>query len=298
MIIESNALAEPDRTSAVSDSDWDVVILPKRHLLDINFAELWHYRDLIWMFVKRDLVTVYKQTILGPVWYLIQPIATTVVFLFVFKKIAQLSTDGVPAPVFYLSGIVIWNYFAESLAKTANTFLGNASIFGKVYFPRLAVPLSMVISGFVKFLIQFGLFSLVYAYYWGFRETNLQPNVWLLVSIYCILLMASLGLAIGIVVTSLTTKYRDLTFLIGFGVQLLMYATPVIYPMSVVSQSVRDLLWYNPITHIIESFRFGFLGVGEASIAGLAYTTAFTGAALFLGILIFNRTEQTFMDTV
>lgn len=285
------------QSASQDDEHWDLIIRPKRHLLDLNLKEIWDYRDLLYMFVKRDIVTVYKQTILGPIWFFVQPIMTTLVYLLVFGRIAKISTDGIPGPLFYLSGIVIWNYFSESLTKTANTFVGNAAIFGKVYFPRLIVPLSLVTSGVIKFFIQFGLFLAVYLYY--LTTTNLlQPNLWLLAAAWCVVLMAGMGLGFGIIFSSLTTKYRDLTFLLSFGVQLLMYATPVIYPMSVLSPRMREILWWNPIAHVIECFKYGFLGSGEATLAGLAYTTVFTVCTLFLGVIIFNRTEQTFMDTV
>lgn len=284
-------------SAASDDKHWDLVIRPKRHLLDLNLKEIWDYRDLLYMFVKRDIVTVYKQTILGPIWFFVQPIMTTLVYLLVFGRIAKISTDGIPGPLFYLSGIVIWNYFSESLTKTANTFVGNAAIFGKVYFPRLIVPLSLVTSGVIKFFIQFGLFLAVYLYYLTTTDL-LQPNLWLLAAAWCVILMAGMGLGFGIIFSSLTTKYRDLTFLLSFGVQLLMYATPVIYPMSVLSPRMREILWWNPIAHVIECFKYGFLGSGEATLTGLAYTTVFTVCTLFLGVIIFNRTEQTFMDTV
>lgn len=287
-----------DTLHLAPDTDsWDLIIRPKRHLLDVNLKELWDYRDLLYMFVTRDIVTVYKQTILGPIWFFVQPIMTTLVYIMVFGRIAQISTDGIPAPLFYLSGITIWNYFSDSFQKTANTFTANAGIFGKVYFPRLIVPLSMVTSGLIKFFIQITLFLSVFVYYLV-TTSVLQPNLWVLASVWCVVLMAGMGLGMGIIFSSLTTKYRDLTFLLGFGVQLLMYATPIIYPMSVLPERIRVYLWWNPIAHVIECFKFGFLGSGDATLAGLAYTTVFTVLTLFLGIIIFNRTEQTFMDTV
>lgn len=277
--------------------DWDLIIQPKRHLLDVNLKELWDYRDLLYMFVKRDIVTVYKQTILGPIWFFVQPIMTTLVYVVVFGNIAKISTDEIPAPLFYLSGITLWNYFAESFNKTSTTFTANAAIFGKVYFPRLIVPLSVVISNMIKFLIQFGLFLTVWSYFLATSDV-IHPNAWILSTVYCLLLMAGLGLGFGIIFSSLTTKYRDLTFLIQFGVQLAMYATPIIYPMSTLSEKYQKVLWWNPISHIVETFKYGFLGAGEASIPGLAYATIFTITTLAFGIIIFNRTEQTFMDTV
>lgn len=276
---------------------WDLVIRPKRHLLDVNLRELWDYRDLALLFVQRDLVTVYKQTILGPLWFVVQPILTTLVFAVVFGNIAQISTDGLPAILFYLSGIVLWNYFSESLTRTSSTFTANAHIFGKVYFPRLVVPLSIVISNLIKFLIQFGLFLLIWLWYWTTTD-SVHPNGWILANGYCLLLMAGLGLGFGILFSSLTTKYRDLTFLLTFGIQLGMYATPIIYPMSSLSERYRAILWWNPLSHIIETFKYGFLGAGEADVLGLAYATLFTLLVLALGVVVFNRTEQTFMDTV
>ncbi len=286
-------LASPSAEAEV----WDLVIEPKRHLLDVNLRELWDYRDLLFMFVKRDIVTVYKQTILGPIWFFVQPVMTMLVYVVVFGNIAKISTDGIPAPLFYLSGITLWNYFADCFNKTSGTFVANASIFGKVYFPRLIVPLSVVISNVIKFLIQFTLFMVLWTWYFCVTDT-VHPNAWLLATPYCLVLMSGLGLGFGIIFSSLTTKYRDLTFLIGFGVQLAMYATPIIYPMSILSERYQRILWWNPISHIIEAFKYGFIGSGTVSIAGLAYTTLFTLVTLILGVIIFNRTEQTFMDTV
>ncbi|MEX1027949.1 MAG: ABC transporter permease [Candidatus Paceibacterota bacterium] len=279
------------------DDEWDLVIQPKRHLLDINLRAIWEYRDLLYMFVKRDIVTVYKQTVLGPVWFFVQPIMTMLVYVLVFGNIAKISTDGIPGPLFYLSGIVMWNFFNESFSKTSVTFKENAQIFGKVYFPRLIVPLSVIVSGMVKFLIQFGLFFAVYVYFLCASEA-VHPTTSLALVPYMVLLMAGLGLGFGIIFSSLTTKYRDLTFVIQFGVQLLMYATPIIYPMSTVNERIRSFLWWNPLAHLIEGFKHAFLGAGQLSLAGLAYATLFTVATLFIGVLVFNRTEQTFMDTV
>ncbi len=290
----TSPLASP---SAPAEEDWDLIIRPKRHLLDINLREIWDYRDLLYMFVKRDIVTVYKQTILGPIWFFVQPIMTMLTYVVVFGNIAKISTDGIPAPLFYLSGITLWNYFSESFNKTSGTFTSNAHIFGKVYFPRLIVPLSVVISNVIKFFIQFALFLVVWVWYLATSD-SLRPNLWLLSTAWCLLLMAGLGLGFGIIFSSLTTKYRDLTFLIQFGVQLGMYATPIIYPMSTLSEKYQRVLWWNPISHIIEAFKYGFVGSGQASLSGMAYATAFTLIALALGVIIFNKTEQTFMDTV
>ena len=288
---------DPTSTAQPDDGDWDLIIRPKRSLFDVNLKEIWEYRDLLYLFVKRDIITVYKQTILGPIWFFAQPIMTMLVFMLVFGRIAQISTDEVPAPLFYLAGITMWNYFAESFNKTSTTFTMNAHIFGKVYFPRLIVPLSIVISNLIKFFIQFGLFFVMWLYFLT-RSNAIEPNLWALVTVYSLVLMAGLGLGFGIIFSSLTTKYRDLTFLIQFGVQLAMYATPIIYPMSILGDKARSILWWNPIAHIVEAFKYGFLGAGEASIAGMVYSTIFTLVVLAIGVILFNRTEQSFMDTV
>lgn len=284
----------PDRVSQPEEG-W-TEIRPKRHLLDVNIRELVDYVDLLMMLVKRDVVTLYKQTILGPLWYFIQPIATTVVYLIVFSRIAHISTDGVPAVLFYLSGVIMWNYFTDCFNKTSLTFVANASIFGKVYFPRLIAPLSQVVSGLIKFLIQFALFLGIYIYY-VFTE-GLAPNLWTLATPCLLVLMAALGTGIGLIFSSLTTKYRDLTFVIGFGVQLGMYATPIIYPMSFLSERAQSFMWWNPVAHMIEAFRFAFLGAGLISISGLVYATLFSFTALALGVVVFNHTERNFMDSV
>ena len=278
-------------------ADWDLVIRPQRHLLEVNFRALWEFRDLLYLFVKRDIITVYKQTILGPIWFFVQPIMTMLVYVVVFGNIAKIGTDGIPQPLFYLSGIILWNYFADSFNKTSTTFRSNAAIFDKVYFPRLIVPLAMVVSGLLKFLIQFSLFLAVYVYFCWVRD-DIRPSIWLLSTVALLPLMAGLGLGFGILFTSLTTKYRDLTFLIQFGVQLAMYATPIIYPMSQLGERMQALMWWNPIAHLIETFKCAFLGVGAASIGGLVYAAVFTAVVLTVGTLVFNRTEQTFMDTV
>lgn len=302
MSAEAKAVQDSVPSMSHSDSDldnasWDLVIHPRRSLLNVNLREIWDYRDLLYMFVKRDIVTVYKQTVLGPIWFFVQPVATMFTYLIVFGRIANLSTDGIPGPLFYLSGIIIWNYFQDCFLKTSNTFAGNAGIFGKVYFPRLIVPLSQVISGVIKLLIQLSLFMILFLWYLTTSDA-IHPNLWLMCVPYCLILMAGMGLGFGIIFSSLTTKYRDLNFLIGFGVQLLMYATPVIYPMSSLPGSLRIYLWWNPIAHVIEAFKYGFLGAGSPSLLGLAYTTAFTIITLASGVVVFNRTEQTFMDTV
>ncbi|HOK98834.1 MAG TPA: ABC transporter permease [Bacteroidales bacterium] len=276
---------------------WDLVIRPRRSIFDIDLKAIWEYRDLLTMFVRRDIVVVYKQTILGPIWFFVQPILTTLIYILVFGRIAKISTDGVPMILFYLSGVIMWNYFSECFNITAKTFTENANIFGKVYFPRLIMPLSKVISGLIKFGIQFALFLLVY-FYFLFNTNSIHPNFNLLLVPYLVALMAILGLGFGIIFTSLTTKYRDLNFLIAFGVQLLMYATPVIYPVSAIPEKYKLYIMANPMTPIIEAFKNAFLGAGHISLWGLVYATLFTLVVFLLGILIFNKTEQNFIDTV
>ena len=276
---------------------FDNIIQPRKNLLDLRLKELIRYYDLLVLFVKRDIVVTYKQTILGPLWFFIQPILTTLVFTVVFGNIAGISTDGIPQPLFYMSGIVIWNFFADCFMKTSNTFVTNAGLFGKVYFPRIIQPLSVVISNGLKFLIQFGLFLILYAYYL-IKGVPVAPNGYILLFPFLLVLMALLGLGFGLIFSSLTTKYRDLTFLIQFGVQLLMYATPIIYPLSEIPEKYRFLIWGNPVSHIIETFKYSFLGQGMFTLAGLLYSTLFTLVILFIGIIIFNKTEKTFMDTV
>lgn len=277
--------------------DWDMVIGPQRNLLDLRLRELWHSRDLIMLFVRRDFVSVYKQTILGPLWYLIQPLLTTIVFTVVFGNIAKLPTDGLPSFLFYMSGTVIFTYFASSLSKTSDTFVANANMFGKVYFSRLAVPVSILISNLIAFAIQFGFFLAFMAYFF-LRGTQLHPNWWVLFTPVLLLMMAGLGLGFGIIVSALTTKYRDLRFLVQFGVQLLQYATPVIYPLSSMSAKYQALILLNPLTSVIEAFRYAFLGTGEVSLIQLGYSFAIMLIAIIIGVVIFNRVEATFMDTV
>ncbi len=282
----------------LQDENWDMVIEPQRGLLDLRFRELWRYRDLVLLFVRRDFVAVYKQTILGPLWYLIQPLLTTLTFTVIFGQIASLPTDGLPQFLFYMSGTVIWAYFADCLNKTSNTFVGNANLFGKVYFPRMAVPVSILISNLITFSIQFILFIL-FILFFVLRGTPIQPHwTWIALSPVLVVMMAGLGLGFGIIISSLTTKYRDLRFLVQFGVQLLMYATPVIYPVSSIPERFQWLILANPMTPIVEAFRYAFLGAGETQLSYLLYSFGFMLAVVFLGSLVFNRVEQTFMDTV
>jgi lipopolysaccharide transport system permease protein len=283
---------------ALQDKDWDMIIEPQRSLFDLRLGELWRYKDLVMLFVRRDFVAVYKQTILGPLWYLIQPVLTTIMFTFMFGQIAQLPTDGLPQFVFYMSGTVIWSYFADCLNKTSNTFVQNANLFGKVYFPRMAVPVSILISNLITFAIQFLLFLFFVAFF-ALRGSNIQPNWgWIAFSPILLLIMAGLGLGFGIIISSLTTKYRDLRFLVSFGVQLLMYATPVIYPVSSIPEHFRWIILANPMTPIVETFRYAFLGSGNVSMGNLLYSFGFMLVVVLLGSVIFNRVEQTFMDTV
>jgi lipopolysaccharide transport system permease protein len=276
---------------------WDIVIRPQRAWWDLRLGELWRYRDLIRLMVWRDFVAVYKQTVLGPVWHLIQPILATLVFTVIFGSIAQLSTDNLPPFLFYMAGNTVWGYFSSCLISTSNTFTNNAGIFGKVYFPRLSVPVSLVVSNLFSFSIRFGLFILFLAYFM-LTGAAVRPNLWMLLLPVLIVLMAGIGLGIGIIVSSLTTKYRDLQHLVTLGVQLLMYASPVIYPLSTVPQGWRLLILANPATPILEMFRLAFLGTSALDPMMLLYSAGFMIAVLAVGVLIFNHVENTFMDTV
>jgi len=280
------------------DKDWSLIIEPQRSWFDLHLGELWYYKDLVMLFVRRDFVAVYKQTILGPLWYLIQPLLTTITFTVIFGNFASLPTDGLPQFLFYMSGTVVWSYFASCLTKTSETFVQNANLFGKVYFPRLAVPVSILISNLITFLIQFAMF-LVFVLYFVLRGTPIHFNwYWIALSPILMLMMAGLGLGFGIIISSLTTKYRDLRFLVTFGVSLLMYATPVIYPLSSIRERFQWIILANPMTSIIEAFRYAFLGAGAANINHLLYSFGFTLVVVIAGSIIFNRVEQTFMDTV
>ncbi len=276
---------------------WDMVIRPKTGWFDLHLADLWRYRDLVMLFVRRDFVAQYKQTILGPLWFIIQPLLTTLTFTVIFGNVAQLSTDGLPKILFYLSGVTAWSYFADCLTKTSETFNANSAIFGKVYFPRLAVPVSIVISNLIRFGIQLGLFLGFYFYFLA-RGTAIHATqaLWLLPLL--ILLMAALGLGTGIIVSSMTTRYRDLRFLVQFGVQLLMYSTPTIVPLSKVPDHYRWIMLSNPMTPVIETFRYSFLGTGTFSWSYLGISACAATGLLAAGVLLFNHVEKTFMDTV
>lgn len=275
---------------------WDSVIESRHSLFDINLKELWHYRDLLVLFVRRDFVTVYKQTILGPLWFFIQPLLTTITFTIIFGNVAQLSTDGAPKVVFYMAGITLWGYFSTCLTTVSGVFNANAGIFGKVYFPRLIMPLTIVISNLMKFGVQFLLFICFVVYFT--LQNQIHPNSWILLTPLIIVLMALISMGIGLILSSMTTKYKDLNQLIGFGVQLFMYATPVIYPSSSVPSAYQWVVELNPLVGLFDYMRFAYLGVGEFTILDLVYPSLFSIVILAIGVLVFNKTQKTFMDTV
>jgi lipopolysaccharide transport system permease protein len=277
--------------------EWDLIIEPQTSLFELNLKDVWRYRDLLWMFVKRDFVSFYKQTILGPLWFFIQPLFTTIIYTFIFGGLANLSTDGLPQPLFYMTGITAWNYFADCITKTSTVFKDNANIFGKVYFPRLIMPLSIVTSNLVRFGVQMLLLIIMMGYY-AAQNASFTITPAILLFPVLVILMALLGLGLGLIITALTTKYRDLAFLVTFGIQLLMYTTTVIYPLSSAPEKYKTLISLNPMTGIIEAFRYAFLGQGQISVNTLGYSTLFTIIVMVLGILIFNKTEKTFVDTV
>ena len=277
--------------------EWDLTIEPQTSLFELNLKDVWRYRDLLWMFVKRDFVSFYKQTILGPLWFFIQPLFTTIIYTFIFGGLANLSTDDLPQPLFYMAGITAWNYFADCITKTSTVFKDNANIFGKVYFPRLIMPLSIVASNLVRFGVQMILLFMMMGYY-ALKDASFTITPAILLFPVLVILMALLGLGLGLIITALTTKYRDLAFLVTFGIQLLMYTTTVIYPLSCAPEKYKTLISLNPMTGIIEAFRYAFLGQGQISINTLGYSTIFTIVVMVLGVVIFNKTEKTFVDTV
>ena len=296
----NNSKSRSPEVSKSSDSGWTTVIQPKEKLLQGNLREIWDYRDLCMLFVKRNITTQFKQTILGPLWYLIQPTMTVIMYMVVFGGIAQISTDGLPQPLFYLSGICLWQYFNDCLSKTSSTFTANAGIFGKVYFPRLVVPLSTVISNLLRFGIQLGLFLVVYAIYqiW-IIPGQIHTNWYALLLPLLVMMLAGLALGFGILFSSMTTKYRDMTLLLDYFVRLWMYATPVIYPLSTITnEKLRFVMSLNPLTGIVEAFKYGMLGEGQFSWTMLGYSFTFMLVLLAIGIVIFNRVQKTFMDTV
>lgn len=287
---------ESHAASAGGDGDWTLDIRPRRGLFEVPVREVWQYRDLLYLLVRRDFVAFYKQTILGPLWFVIQPVLTTLMFTLVFGQIAGIPTDGAPALLFYLSGVTLWTYFSDCLNKTSSTFSDNAALFGKVYFPRMIAPLAIVTSNLMKLSVQFAMFLAFLSFYLVRGEVTLNATALLLPLL--IVILAALSMGFGLIFSAMTTKYRDLKYLLGFGVQLGMYITPIIYPMSFPPAKFAKLLELNPLTPLIEAFRHGFLGTGDFSWMGLAYASAFATAILGLGILIFNRTEANFMDTV
>ncbi len=276
--------------------EWDSVIQSQASLFDLRLKELWHYRDLLVLFVRRDFVTVYKQTILGPLWFFIQPILTTITFTIIFGNVAQLSTDGAPKVVFYMAGITLWNYFSTCLTSVSGVFNTNASIFGKVYFPRLIMPLTIVISNLMKFVVQFIMF-LIFVFYFYFQG-QIQPNIWIVLTPVVIVLMAVISMGIGLILSAMTTKYKDLNQLIGFGIQLFMYATPVIYPSSSIPEDYQWVIELNPLVSLFDYMRFAYLGVGEFGLNSLLYPAGFAIVILAIGVLVFNKVQKTFMDTV
>ncbi|MEO6520449.1 MAG: ABC transporter permease [Mucilaginibacter sp.] len=276
---------------------WDLEIKPQDTVFDLHLKDVWNYRDLLWLLVRRDFVSFYKQTIFGPLWFFIQPIFTTIIFTFIFSRMAGISTNGAPAPIFYMAGNVAWSYFSDGLNKTSTVFRDNVSIFGKVYFPRLIMPLSIIFSNLVKFGVQFILFIILMAYYL-FKGENVHPNMYVLLFPVVMFLMAILSLGLGLIITALTTKYRDLVFLVTFGVQLLMYATPVIYPLSAASAKYRLLIICNPLSGLIETFRYGFLGAGQFYPYAFAYSTVASFVIFLIGLVIFNKVEKNFVDTI
>jgi lipopolysaccharide transport system permease protein len=280
-----------------TNQNWTMIIRPQRAWWDLRLGELWHYRDLIRLLVWRDFVAQYKQTVLGPLWHVISPLLSTLVFTVIFGRVAKLSTDGLPPFLFYMAGTTLWTYFAACFTSTANTFTANAGIFGKVYFPRLSVPLSVVISNLISFALRFAVF-VAFLVYFSLQGADIHPNLWMLFLPVLLLIMAGLGLGFGIIISSITTKYRDFQNLIALGVQLMMYATPVIYPFSMVPESWEGLLLLNPLTPLVEVFRLGFLGTSSINPVYILYSFAFMVVVLIVGVLVFNRVESTFMDTV
>ncbi len=279
------------------NTDWDIIVKPKSSLFQLNLKEVWAYKDLILLMVKRDITSVYKQTILGPVWMIIQPIFTTAIYTFTFSSTAKMSTDNIPPVLFYLIGQVFWNYFSDSLNKTSNTFIANAGVFGKVYFPRLVMPISVIISNLVKLGIQLGLLLIIYLYYY-FTTDSLHPNIYILFVPIFIIFLGIFGLSLGVIFSSLTTKYRDFTFLLGFAVQLIMFASCVVFPLSMYSQKIQNLLAYNPIVTFMEAIRFSLTGNGSFNIVNILISQAIIILFLFFGIIMFSKTEKTFMDSV
>jgi lipopolysaccharide transport system permease protein len=280
------------------EQDWDLEIRPQKGWLELNLRDIWQYRDLLFTFIQRDVTTTYKQTILGPLWFFIQPILTALMFTFVFGRLAKISTDGIPPILFYMSGTILWSYFAETLTKISGILVANARIYGKVYFPRLILPLSTVVSGLVRLGIQL-LLLLLFVLYYAIKGNNVvNINSAIIFFPILILMIGSLGLGLGLIISSLTVKYRDLVQLMGFGVQLLMYITPVIYPTSILPAGIRAYIWLNPMATIIETFKYSILGVGQFDLLQLSLSAAVIAVFFIIGLILFNRTEKSFVDTI
>lgn len=277
--------------------EWTDVIRSRTKWFDFHLEQIWQFRDLLFLFVKRDFIAVYKQTLLGPLWFFLQPIFSTLIYTVIFGRIAKIPTDSIPPALFYMTGITAWNYFSDCIGRTSSTFVSNAGIFGKVYFPRMIVPLSNVISSLMKFGIQFAMLLAFITFYY-YKGANVHPNAWVLLTPLLIVIMAGMGLGFGIIISSLTTKYRDLSYFMGFGVQLLMYATPIVYPLSIVHGKLRIISMLNPMTPIVEIFKNAFLGGGEINLPHLGYSFIVMIFLLFFGLLLFNKIEKSFMDTV
>lgn len=284
--------------SSVKKEERITIIKSTTGWFDLNLQKIWEYKDLLFLFVKRDFTAIYKQTLLGPLWHFLQPLISSLIFTFAFSFIARISTAGIPPVLFYLSGIVPWSYFADCTTRTSNTFVQNAGIFGKVFFPRLIAPMAVVISNLIRFAAQFILFLILFFVYYLKDNSSIHPNEYILLLPFLILIMACLGLGVGVIVSSLTVRYKDLANLVGFGVQLLMYLSPVLFPVSIWPEKIRWIVFINPMTSIIETFRYGFLGTGEFHLVPLLYSSCFAFAILFIGILLFNRSEKNFIDTI
>ncbi len=280
-----------------TDTEWTEVIKPKRNLLDFHFKEIWRYRDLLFLLVRRDFVAAYKQTILGPLWHVLQPIFTTITFTVIFANVAGISTDGVPAPLFYFTGTLIWGFFSRCIQSTSGVFVGNQQIFSKVYFPRMIIPLSTIVTAFIAFLIQSIILIAMYIYYYC-QGADIHLNAWAFSIPLMCLIMGVMGLAMGIIISSVTTKYRDLSMFVGFGIQLLMYCTPIIYPVSFIPEKYRFLLLFNPLAPVVEGFKYSILGQGTFNANMLLYSVGVTVVLLFIGLILFNKVEQKFIDTV
>lgn len=286
--------------SEPTDENWDIEITPGNNLFNLRLKDVWHYRDLLVLLVRRDFVSFYKQTVLGPVWFFVQPVITILIYNLVFNNLAAIGTDTIPGPIFYLSGIILWNYFSDCLTKTSTVFRDNAALLGKVYFPRLIMPLSIILSNLIRFMVQFILFVILMVIY-HFTGSTIAPNLYILLFPLLMLIIAALGLGLGMIISAVTTKYRDLAFVVSFGVPLIQYTTSVIFPLSVAIIKYPAYSWvikFNPITAVIETFRYGFLGKGSFSWELLGYSSLTTVIILFIGIVIFNKVEKTFVDTV